>query len=126
MVQQSWTFGELDQRARSIAAHLQRQDVAGQPVIIAYPSCLEFVAAFLGCLYAGAIVVPACLPRSHGIDERLSTIVGDSGARIVLTGHRYQSLIARQMASRSAAPAVVVIATDELADASDLWTPVQW
>jgi acyl-CoA synthetase (AMP-forming)/AMP-acid ligase II/acyl carrier protein len=126
MVQQSWTFGELDRRARSIAAHLQRLDVAGQPVIIAYPSCLEFVAAFLGCLYAGAIVVPACLPRSHGIDERLSTILVDSGSRIVLTGHRYQSLIARQTASRSATLAVVVIATDELADASDAWMPVQW
>src|SRR3954466_10710123 len=94
-VQQSWTFGELDRRARSIAAHLQRHDLAGTPVVVAYPSCLEFAAAFFGCLYAGASVGPACLPRAHGIDERLSTILADSGARFVLTGHRHQPLIAR-------------------------------
>src|ERR1051325_11251469 len=67
-VQQSWTFGELDRRARSIAAHLQQRGLAGEPVVVAYPSSLEFVAALCAGFYAKTIVLPACLPRSHGPD----------------------------------------------------------
>src|SRR4029079_14973255 len=97
--------------------------------VLGYASCLESLAAFVGCLYAGAVVVPACLPRSHGIDERLSTILAHSGARIILTSHRHQSQIARQTSSApSASPAaqtVAVVASDELEDESEDWTTAE-
>ena len=123
-VQQAWTFGELDRRARSIAAHLQQSGLAGEPVAIAYASDLEFVAAFCGCLYAGAIVVPACLPRAHGVDERMSTILGDCGAPRLLTSLRYQAPIVRHLAP--AGLAIDVIATDALPDRADEWSPREW
>src|SRR5271170_2816345 len=67
LVQESWTFSELDRRARSIAAHLQTRGLAGEGVALTYASSLEFVSAFCGCLYAGAVCVPAPLPSSHGV-----------------------------------------------------------
>ncbi len=30
----------------------------GQPVLLLYPPSLDYMAAFFGCLYAGAIAVP--------------------------------------------------------------------
>ena len=123
-IQQSWTFGELDRRARSIAAHLQELGLAGETVAVAYPSCLEFVAAFCGCLYAGAIVVPASVPRSHGVDERMFTILADSGARCLLTSQRHQAQIEKQRYSCDST--VKVIATDLLLERSDEWLPPVW
>jgi acyl-CoA synthetase (AMP-forming)/AMP-acid ligase II/acyl carrier protein len=123
-IQESWTFGELDRRARSIAAHLQRQGRAGEVVALAYPSGLEFVSAFCGCLYAGAIAAPTSLPRSHGVDERMSTILADSGARCVLTSSRHQAAFERHLVPGGLD--VEVIATDALADRSELWRPHEW
>ncbi|MEM9153260.1 MAG: AMP-binding protein, partial [Cyanobacteria bacterium P01_F01_bin.3] len=52
-------YGELDTRARIIAARLQMLDVRGKRVLLLYPSGPDYIAAFYGCLYAGAIAVPA-------------------------------------------------------------------
>src|SRR5262245_52930751 len=56
------TYQELDKRARSIGALLQRLDARDQRVLLLYPSGLEYIAAFFGCLYAGAAAVPAYPP----------------------------------------------------------------
>src|SRR3954453_19182722 len=57
-------YQRLDERARTIPAMLQAEAEAGERVLLLYPPGLEFVAAFFGCLYAGAIAVPAYPPRS--------------------------------------------------------------
>ncbi|MEO7271013.1 MAG: AMP-binding protein, partial [Vicinamibacterales bacterium] len=123
-IQHSWTFGQLDRRARSIGAHLQQRGLSGEPVALSYPSELEFVAAFCGCLYAGAIAVPTTLPKSHGVDERMAMIVADSGARAVLTSRRYLGAIERRLAEASSA--ATAIGTDALSDRSPEWAPVEW
>ncbi len=79
------TYGELDARARSIAAALQRRGVAGDRAILLYPPGLEFIEAFFGCLYAGAIAVPAYPPRMNRSFRRLLSIVSDAQARFALT-----------------------------------------
>src|SRR5574338_1673257 len=53
------TYGELDQRARSVAARLQGLSLAGERALLLYPPGLEFLTAFFGCLYAGVVAVPA-------------------------------------------------------------------
>src|SRR5262245_30462736 len=85
VIQQSWTVDEIDRRARSTAAYLQDRGFTGKTIGLAYPSNLEFLAAFCGCLYAGAIAVPASLPRSHHADERMAAVLRDCDARFVLT-----------------------------------------
>ncbi len=49
----SLTYGELDKQARAIASHLQ--SMRGERALLLYPSGLEFITAFFGCLYAGVI-----------------------------------------------------------------------
>lgn len=81
----SWTFGELHRRAASIAAHLQSEALAGAPVLLLYPAGLEFIAAFFGCLYAGAIAVPVFPPRRNQFGARLRTIAAEVHASMALT-----------------------------------------
>ena len=82
------TYGELDQRARAIATMLQEYDVEGERVILLYPPGLEYIAGFFGCLYAGAIAVPAYPPNPMRLDRtlpRLQGIASDSQAKLALT-----------------------------------------
>src|SRR4029077_14899510 len=53
------SYGELDSRARAIAAHLQGAGSVRERVLLLFPPGLEFVTGFLGCLYAGSVAVPA-------------------------------------------------------------------
>lgn len=49
---------DLDARARSIGAALAARGLAGQRVLVLLPRDLDYVAAVLGCWYAGAVAVP--------------------------------------------------------------------
>ena len=81
----SLTYQKLDWQARAIAAQLQLLKVTGERALLLYPSGLEFIVAFLGCLYAGVVAVPAYPPRRNQNIFRLQTIVVDAQASVVLT-----------------------------------------
>ncbi|MDB4881436.1 MAG: 8-amino-7-oxononanoate synthase, partial [Gemmatimonadetes bacterium] len=78
------TFGELRARARAIAAGLAEHVTPGDRVVMLVPPGLEYVASFFGCLYMGAVAVPAYPPNPRRADPRVSGIVADSGARVAL------------------------------------------
>src|SRR5919206_903896 len=81
VVEHTLTYGELDRRARAIAARLQSIVEVGDRVLLLYPPGLEYIAAFFGCLYAGAIAVPAYPPHPVRLDRslpRLRAIVRDA------------------------------------------------
>ncbi len=82
-----WDYADLDRKARAIAARLQASHagLVGQRVLLLYPPGLDFLAAFFGCLYAGAVAVPAYYPRSDRAIPRLRGIVADSSPSAVLT-----------------------------------------
>lgn len=83
---EEWTYGELIARSRSVAARLREEMAEGERAMLLYPPGLPFVAAFLGCLAAGVVAVPAPLPDGRDkAQDRLAGIVSDSGARVVLT-----------------------------------------
>jgi len=79
------TYGELDRQARSIGALLQELGADGERVLLLYPPGLEFIAGFFGCLYAGAVAVPAYPPRLNRSLNRLRAVVADAQAKIALT-----------------------------------------
>src|SRR5437764_14306984 len=56
------TYGELDRRARAIAAQLQSLAAPGERVLLLLPPGLDYLAALFGCLYAGLVGVPAQAP----------------------------------------------------------------
>src|SRR5918995_4890585 len=79
-------YGELDRQAQAVAGRLETLGVAGgERALLFYPPGLKYVAAFLGCLYAGVVAVPAYPPRLNRPVSRLRAIAADSGAAVALT-----------------------------------------
>lgn len=70
----------------AIAAHLREATTPGDRAVLLYGPGLEFVSAFLGCLAAGIIAVPAYPPRNRRHHPRLDAIVHDAEPQIVLVG----------------------------------------
>jgi acyl-CoA synthetase (AMP-forming)/AMP-acid ligase II len=79
------TYAELDRKARAVGAWLTDEGMAGKRVLLLYPSGLDFIAAFMGCLYGGAIAVPAYPPRKNRSVERIEAIAADADASVALT-----------------------------------------
>ena len=102
----SLTYGELARRSRAIAAQLQAIGAWGERVLLLYPPGLDYIAAFFGCLYAGAIAVPTYPPRNQRHAARLHAAVSiaiDSQAAIALTTtailSQVQSLLANKIST---------------------------
>jgi acyl transferase domain-containing protein/acyl-CoA synthetase (AMP-forming)/AMP-acid ligase II/acyl carrier protein len=79
------SYAELDAHARSIAAWLESRGLKGERALLLYPSGMEFVTAFFGCLYAGVIAVPTNPPRRNAKLSRIEAIVDAADARVALT-----------------------------------------
>ena len=83
-----WSYEQLDQRVRAIAAMLQDAGARGERILLLYPPGIEFIAGFLACLYAGATAVPTYPPDPGRLDRtlpRLRAIARDCQAGFVLT-----------------------------------------
>jgi len=93
-IESTLTYAELDRKARAIGAWLQLRVAPGDRVLLLYPPGLDYVAAFFGCLYAGAIAVPAYPPRNNRNLLRLQTLVRDAQATVALTTSPILSRIA--------------------------------
>ena len=75
------TYGDLDERARGIAATIQERLPLGARVLLLLPWGPEYVYSLLGCIYAGVAAVPCYPLESGGIGlKRLTAIVSDSEA----------------------------------------------
>jgi len=81
--QRTITYAQLLRRVKAIAAELMswRQ----QRALLLFHSGSEFLEAFLACLYAGVIAVPAYPPRRNHNFERLRAILADCSAPLILT-----------------------------------------
>jgi acyl-CoA synthetase (AMP-forming)/AMP-acid ligase II len=79
------TYKELDLRARAVGAYLQSLNLQGERALLLYPAGLDYIVAFMGCLYARVIGIPAYPPRLNRNLLRLQNIVQDSKAQAVLT-----------------------------------------
>jgi acyl-CoA synthetase (AMP-forming)/AMP-acid ligase II len=91
--QASLTYGELAGRVGAIAQRLMSCCESGDPLrvsrraraLLLFPPGLDYVAAFLACLSAGVVAVPAYPPRPNRSLERLGGVAIDSGATMMLT-----------------------------------------
>lgn len=80
------TFAQLDERARRIAGWLGEHAEPGDRILLLYPSGVDFLAAFFGCLYAGVVAVPAPLPGRYSHERRrLEGIAKDAEVSAVFT-----------------------------------------
>lgn len=103
------SWAELDRGARAFAASLMAlatehsADTYQRPVVLALPAGIEFITAYLGCLYAGAIAVPIRYPRPNRPLDHMLNVVKDSGAWATYTTDEMRSSLA------DAAPDAVVL-----------------
>ena len=111
------TFGTLDARARAIGAWLQAQGATGERALLAFPQGLDFIAAFMGCLYAGVVAVPVYPPRPNRVDPRIQAIVADAQPAVALTTRELLASFERQ---HSAAPDPVAVRWTVLDDVAAL------
>lgn len=85
VIEESITYRELDCRAQAVGAWLQSSGAVGERVLLLLPPGLEYVAAFFGCLYAGAVAVPAYPPRLNEKLHRLKMVTSDAQASFGIT-----------------------------------------
>jgi len=78
------SYAELDRKARFIGARLQSLCDPEDRVLLILPSGVEYVAAFFGCIYAGALAVPLFPPRPFRQSQRLESVIRDARPRAVL------------------------------------------
>ena len=119
------TYFQLDRQARVIAAHLQSLNLAGERALLLYPSGLEFISAFFGCLYAGVIAVPAYPPRPNRSFQRIQSIIQDAQAIAILTTSTLYPSLASKLALLLPPQFQHWIATDTLTfDLASQWQKV--
>lgn len=78
------TYAQLHQQAQKIAVRLQSLKSKSSRALLLYNAGLEFICAFLGCLYAGVVAIPVYLPRKKKMD-RIQNILWDAQTQIILT-----------------------------------------
>ena len=82
------TYEALDSQARAIAAMLQSFVASGERALLLFPSGVEFVAAFFGCLYAGVVAVPVYPPDPSRLNRtlpRFRAVANDAQPALALT-----------------------------------------
>ena len=115
------TFADLDRRARETAAWLQPRFPAGARALLLYPPGIEFVVAFLGCVYAGLIAVPAYPPRGREIDPRIRAMAADAQAAAALTAADLLPRLSAMTHDDAGFAGVRWGTSDEMAGPADEW-----
>ncbi|MET0404976.1 MAG: AMP-binding protein, partial [Cystobacter sp.] len=116
-----FTYRELDEGARAVAALLQRQLSPGDRALLLYPPGREYVLGFLGCLYAGVIAVPAYPPDPSRLGRtlpRLQALVADCRPAAALTTSPLLEMVDFLTGEAPELRALNWLATDALAPGS--------
>ena len=124
------TYAELDTRAQAVGALLQEYGARGERVLLLFDAGLEFVTSFFGCLYAGAVAVPAPPPHPSRLGRtlpRVQAIAADSRPAIALTTAAILSMIERAPEGAADLRTLRWIKVDEIdPDAAARWqSPAQ-
>jgi amino acid adenylation domain-containing protein len=106
------TYAELNRRSKAISSRLQALNLRGERALLLYPSGLDYLAAFFGCLYAGVIAVPAYPPQNQRNTPRIQAIAIDAEAKIALTT---ETLLPRMQSLLGTIGNLQWLATDSLA-----------
>lgn len=110
----SLTYCQLYERASSIATYLLQQMKKGDRALLLFPSGLEFIEAFYGCLLAGIVAVPAYPPRKNHNVGRLQAIIDDCDATVILTGSASLKIVEGNLTSRKGSTIYNIIDTTSI------------
>ena len=113
--EETYSYADLDRRAKAVAGWLIRHRAEGQRVLLIFPQGLDFLAAFFGCLYAGAVAVPAYPPRANRKATRVSRVVADADAAFALTTSALRQQMEQTIAQDPQLTAIRWQSIDEIA-----------
>jgi acyl-CoA synthetase (AMP-forming)/AMP-acid ligase II len=125
LVEEVVTYEDLDRRARAIATWLASRPERDRPVLLLHADAIDFLPAFLGCLYAGVVAVPAPLPHDAKSMQRTVGMFDDADIALVLTTQASLGSLTAWGSESGLADRVAFVATDAepLADAGDWQMP---
>lgn len=112
----SLTYGQLEQRAKAIAAYLQSVCSPQDRVLLLFPAGLDYITAFFGCLYAGVIAIPAYPPRPNRSLDRIQNILENAQTNFALTSSETLQGLERQFDQTPELQSLHWISTDTLDD----------
>ena len=119
------TFRELDRGAREVAAWLAARPEADRPVLLLFEPGVAFWRAFLGCLYAGVVAIPAPLPHDQRSMGRVAGILRDADSNLALTTTKLHDLLTEGIEGLGLDRPIQCVAIDDspVVDAdADAWT----
>lgn len=127
-LEESLTYQDLDNRARSIAAAMQSQGVKkGDRVLLVFVPGLALIEAYFACLYAGAIAVPVYPPTNKKLLDKTQRIIKNATPTLSLMTQSHQDKFEQDTAALKQHPLFngSCILTDKLiARDHDAWQPV--
>ncbi|AWN27774.1 fatty acyl-AMP ligase [Streptomyces sp. NEAU-S7GS2] len=121
LIEDRVSYRELDSAARSLAAWFASSAHAGKPVLLLFPTGMDFLQAFLGCLYAGVIAVPAPVPSDPRSYRRVANIVADTGLELVLTTSSLVDELGEKLPELSETPLDVRAVDQDCTGTADDW-----
>ncbi|MCP1387552.1 FadD32-like long-chain-fatty-acid--AMP ligase [Corynebacterium sp. TA-R-1] len=121
-----YTRRECNTRFKAVAARLQQVGQPGDRVAILAGNSPEYIFGFMGALYAGQVPVPLYDPNEPGHEHHLRAVLGDSGAKTVLTNKQGAPAVREYFAELPAAERPRILAVDSLPDSlADSWQPIE-
>ncbi|WP_046301995.1 fatty acyl-AMP ligase [Mycobacterium sp. UM_Kg27] len=114
------TYRDLDRRARSIAANLQRHGAAGKRVLVLCRPGVDSIAGLFGCFYAGAVAIPV---DEHWPIRRIETVVPEADAGFALATAKTQAKMKAAVDGLSSGPKLTWLAMDEASGDGADWQP---
>lgn len=126
----SITYKELDLKARSIGSTLQAYTKKYDRAILLLPSGLEFIAAFLGCLYANVIAIPLPAPHPVRVKKSLAAtlrIIKDANPSVALMNSSLLESINSQTDIKKHFNRLKIIAIDQqdMMERADQWVKTE-
>ncbi|MFI0482360.1 fatty acyl-AMP ligase [Actinomadura sp. 9N215] len=122
-------FAELDRKARTLACRLEARGLRDRAVLLLYPEGLEFLTAFLGCLYARVVAVPAPLPDlDAGRYGRTRRIIEDADIALILTDTAHRDILDTWLADADLKTRLHTLDTQAMEEDADPtgWTPPEF
>jgi acyl-CoA synthetase (AMP-forming)/AMP-acid ligase II len=121
---QTRSYAELDRVARIRAAALDARLPRGSRVMIALPSSLEFVEAYLACLMSGMTAVPLPPPGgSTRSTDRIESVVRDCSPDLILTTPEDLGTAAEWAEVRGVGGLIKAVVPIDPDEPAPFWTP---
>ncbi|MFC7896925.1 amino acid adenylation domain-containing protein [Streptomyces sp. NPDC057381] len=118
-------YAELDRGARAVAALIQERAGRGDRVLLLHQPGPDYVTAFFGCLYSGAIAVPVYPPLGTNGLERVRAIAADCGAVLALVDTATLAAIDERGGRPDLSVPLTWTTTDDAATAPEDWRDPQ-